>query len=46
MTLRDNSNPYKYYIDNDIEPANDPVGYIPYFQELTSYNKNTDGLYR
>ena len=36
---------YKYYIFNGLEVANDPVGYIPYFQNLTS-RKSTDRLLR
>ena len=38
------SQPYKHYIYGGLEPANDPVGYIPYFQKLTILS--TDGIPR
>ena len=39
-----NSQPYKFYTVDGKEPANDPVGYIPYYQNLTV--RKTDGLFR
>lgn len=38
------SQPYKHYIYDGMEPANDPVGYIPYFQKLTVMK--SDGIPR
>ena len=46
ISLIENNNPYKYYIFNNLEPANDPVGYIPYFQKITSSRRVTDGMFR
>jgi hypothetical protein len=37
---------YGYYIFSSTEYANDPVGYIPYFQKITSSRRLTDGLFR
>lgn len=42
-----NNNAYLYYITGNVqEPGNDPVGYIPYFQQVISSKKVTDGLFR
>lgn len=38
------SGPYVYYMLNGKEYANDPVGYIPYYQQLTT--RRSDGLFR
>lgn len=38
------SKPYKQYIYGNREPANDPIGYIPYFQKLTT--QKSDGVPR
>lgn len=38
------SQAYRYYIYDNLETANDPVGYIPYFQQLTT--QNNDGIPR
>ena len=38
------SESYKFYIYDNFEQANDPVGYMPYFQELTT--RKSDGIPR
>jgi hypothetical protein len=38
------SEAYKYYIYDNFEQANDPIGYMPYFQELTTHK--SDGIPR
>jgi len=38
------SQAYRYFIYGNVEVANDPVGYIPYFQQLTTYTN--DGIPR
>lgn len=40
----DNSESYKYYTYFNIERANDPIGYMPYFQQLTT--QKNDGIPR
>ena len=38
------SHAYRHYIYANREPANDPIGYIPYFQKLTT--QKSDGVPR
>jgi hypothetical protein len=46
ITLIEKNKAYGFYILGNTEYSNDPVGYIPYFQKITSSRRITDGLFR